>query len=238
MSANPYTHHVYVDFENVSDLDLGLLEGKPARVILLIGKNQAKLDYVLVEQIHRLAAQVCLVKLGVSGRNALDLSLAFYLGKAVQAQPELSHCVLSKDKDFDSLISHLGEIGVQVSRHESIESLPFLPKTKKSPPAKLSSTAKATPISKASIAAALATPVHGLSLEEVETAARFEKLIHLLRDNPAPKPKTKSRLLAFIGTVFGQKLNLEGQEQKLAELESRGIVRIDAKGKVTYAKHA
>jgi hypothetical protein len=238
MSSTSYTHHVYVDFENVSDLDLGILEGKPARVTLLIGKNQAKLDYVLVEQIHRLAAQVCLVKLGVSGRNALDLSLAFYLGKTVQAHPELSHCVLSKDKDFDSMISHLNEIGVQVSRHESMESLPFIPKPKKSPPAKVSSTAKPTPVSKAGVSVTLAAPAQSLALEEDETAARFEKLIHLLRGNPAPKPKTKSRLLAFIGTVFGQKLNLVGQEQKLAELEKRGIVSIDAKGKVTYAKHA
>jgi len=74
---------VFVDFENVPEVDLGLVEGKPVHVTILIGKNQKKIDLPLVQQIRRLAAQVELVEVGASGRNALDLTLAYYLGQAV-----------------------------------------------------------------------------------------------------------------------------------------------------------
>jgi hypothetical protein len=66
---------VFVDFENVHEVDLGLVEGKPVQVTLLIGKNQKKIDLALVQQIRRLAAQVALVEVGASGRNALDSAI-------------------------------------------------------------------------------------------------------------------------------------------------------------------
>eukprot|EP01031_Cornospumella_fuschlensis_P013228 gene13228-biopygen11165 len=77
MPAPASDHLVFVDFENVPALDLSAIEGKSARVTLLIGKNQKKLDLDLVRQIHRLAPQVDLVEVGASGHNALDLTLAF-----------------------------------------------------------------------------------------------------------------------------------------------------------------
>src|SRR5580698_9329683 len=94
-------HFVFVDFENVPEVDLGLVAGKPAHVMLLLGKHQKKLDIGLVQQIRRLAEQIELVEVGASGHNALDLTLAYYLGRAVQRDPEAQFYVVSKDSDFD-----------------------------------------------------------------------------------------------------------------------------------------
>ena len=120
------THHVFVDFENVPNVDLTLIENRPARVTLLIGKRQQKLDLKLVQQILRFADQVKLVEVGASGRNALDLTLACYLGRAIQLESGTTFAIVSRDKDFDPMIAHLKGTGVMVSRHDSLAAVPFL----------------------------------------------------------------------------------------------------------------
>src|ERR1017187_7174364 len=67
MSTSHFTHFVFVDFENVPNIELGRVAGKPVHVSLLLGKNQRNLDVGLVQSIHRLAAQVQLVEVGASG---------------------------------------------------------------------------------------------------------------------------------------------------------------------------
>ena len=105
MPANTLTHYVFVDFENVPEVNLGLIEGKPVQVTLLIGKNQKKLDLALVQQIRRLASQVELIEVGASGHNALDLPLAYYLGQAVQRCPDAHFHIVSKDKDLRQILT-------------------------------------------------------------------------------------------------------------------------------------
>ena len=118
-----FAHFVFVDFENVPDVDLGLVEGKPVHVTLLIGKNQKKLDLTLVRQIHRLASQVELVEVGATGRNALDLTLAFYLGQSVHQRSSAQFHIVSKDQDFDPMIGHLVGRTVKVARCEAFHLL-------------------------------------------------------------------------------------------------------------------
>ena len=47
MTTPALTHFVFVDLENVPVIDLGLVEGKPVHVTLMIGKNQKKMDLPL-----------------------------------------------------------------------------------------------------------------------------------------------------------------------------------------------
>lgn len=115
---NSYLHFVFVDFENVQKVDLGLVEGKAVHVTLLLGKNQKKLEMALVQQIHQFADQVELVEVGASGHNALDMTLAYYLGRAIQRMPDAQFTIVSKDKDFEPMISHLRCKGIKVDRCE------------------------------------------------------------------------------------------------------------------------
>lgn len=41
MPTETFTQYVFIDFENVPSLDLGLIEGKSVHVTLLIGKSSA-----------------------------------------------------------------------------------------------------------------------------------------------------------------------------------------------------
>jgi PIN domain len=221
MSISTAAHFVFVDFENVPAVDLRLIAKKSVHVTLMIGKNQTKIDFALVEQIRAQADQIELVKLDASGRNALDLTLAHYLGRAVERKPEAQFCVVSKDKDFDPMIAHLTAKGVEVVRCDSFGALPFLPKAKKTGPLKTSVSAKGASAIKAVVLPGI-------------TDDRVEKLINRLSNNLGPRPKKKSGLLAHINTAFGNKLNPAEQDEKLGELMDRGILSIDDDGRITY----
>ncbi len=213
---------VFVDFENVPSVDLALVEGKAAHVTLMIGKNQTKIDFALVEQIQRLADQVELVKLDASGRNALDLTLANYLGRAIERRPDAQFCIVSKDKDFEPMIGHLVAKGMKVVRCDSFGALPFLSKPRKSSAGK----------SNASTKAAAKTPATQIN---DGSDVRLEKLVSRLTNSLGSRPKKKSGLLAHINTAFGNKLGSAQQAAKLDELVQRGILSIDEAGRVTYA---
>jgi hypothetical protein len=64
---------------------------------------------------------------------------------------------------------------------------------------------------------------------------RFERLVARLQNNSGPRPKKKSSLLAHISTYFGNKLTAAEQNEKANELISRGILSLDAEGKIAYA---
>jgi hypothetical protein len=224
MTTAPITHFVFVDFENVQEVDLGLVAGKPVQVTLLIGKNQKKIDLALVQQIRRLTTQVDLVEVGASGRNALDLTLAYYLGQAVRQNPGARFCIVSRDKDFEPMIAHLSGQGIKVVRCDSFAALPFLPKPRASSPAKA-----ATPIRSGATVKATAPVKAGMAED------RLERLVVRLQNNAAPRPKRKSSLLARINSDFGNKLTAAEQNEKAEELVRRGVLAIDAKGKIAYA---
>lgn len=218
-----FTCFVFVDFENVPTVDLGLVEGKPVHVTLLIGKKQTWLDLPLVQQIHRLASQVALLEVGASGRNALDLTLACYLGQTIQRSPGTEYFIVSKDKDFEAMVGHLHHKGIKVTRHDSFATLPFLAKPRKQGSAKVSAATKASIPAKVS----LSVPIASLD-------GRLEKLITRLKTNVNQRPKKRDRLLAYINTAFGGKLSEPDQSTKLADLISREVLVIEDKDKVRY----
>jgi hypothetical protein len=208
MPAEPTAHFVFVDFENVPEVDLGLVGGKPVQVMLLLGKNQKKIDLALVQQIHRLAAQVELVEVGASGHNALDLTLACYLGRAIERAPRAQFWIVSKDKDFEPMISHLCGKQIEVARCGSFASLPFLPQAKK----------------------AAATP------KKLPEDRRSRVIARLKNSASRNRPASKTALLAHLATALGKQSSEAAIEEIIREVVADGTLSIDAHGKVAYAE--
>ena len=117
---------VFVDYENVHEVEPSLIGHKSVYLTLLIGANQSKMSTALVERLMEHAASVHLVRLNFSGKNALDFALAFYLGKAANANPAAKFHIVSKDTGFEPLIKHLRSLHIQIHRHDDYTSLPFL----------------------------------------------------------------------------------------------------------------
>ncbi len=217
MLTAPFAHFVFVDFENVPDVDLGLVEGKPVHVTLLIGKNQKKLDLALVRKIHRLASQVELVEVGASGHNALDLTLAFYLGQSFHQWPTAEFHIVSKDQDFEPMISHLTHRGLKVARCDAFHLLPFLPQSKPTAPARSAASAKAA------------------SANKKPVVDKQTKVIARLKNPAAPnRPSTEKALRAHIETALGKESSPVMVEEVFAKLRHDHALTIEPGGKIIW----
>ncbi|MSU57347.1 MAG: hypothetical protein EXS35_04055 [Pedosphaera sp.] len=217
----PPVNHVLVDFENVHEINHAVIGNKTVSFTLLLGARQTKLDVSLVEKLLEHAASVQLVRLSSSGKNALDFTLAYYVGRAVAADPTGFFHIVSKDTGYDPLIEHLRSKHIRAHRHDDFTSLTF------SGPAKLPAPIPiaATPKPKSPIKPK-APPA---SLDQRET----QVLAHL-RKPSATRPKNKDKLASFFVAHLGHKIT-DGQALDLIEnLSQAGHLTIGEKGKVTY----
>jgi hypothetical protein len=211
------THFIFVDFENVPNVDLEALSGRAVQVTLLIGKNQRKIDLDLALQLRTFASQVTPVQVGASGRNALDLTLACYLGRALEQHPGARFAIVSKDRDFDAMIVHLKANGVKVDRYDSFTEIPLSGSNKPAlPPPR--------PVANSRVPAPKASPT--------SSSAR---VMARLKDPASPnRPGDEAALRKYLRTGLGKSASDALVKDLLAALESERVVSIDAQGKVTY----
>ena len=123
----PRFNYVFVDYENVQELDLQLIREKPVKVVLVVGERQKNLPLALTKEAVGIGKkQFEILETGCAGKNALDLVLAYYVGQQVKEDPEGYFHILSKDKAFDALVKHLKSQDVRVSRAEVFSKIPVL----------------------------------------------------------------------------------------------------------------
>jgi hypothetical protein len=113
------TSYVFVDFENIHEVDLDLVSDRPVVVVIVLGERHRNLPVELVKKLLKYPAQVRLVEAGRSGRNALDFVLAYHVGLEVAANPSGSFHIVSRDTGFDALVLHLNKNHLLAERHES-----------------------------------------------------------------------------------------------------------------------
>jgi hypothetical protein len=126
MDITTRTNYIFVDFENVQELDLDLIAGKAVKVFLIVGQRQKTMLSRLSRQIHKYHNQVEWIESDGAGRNALDLVLAYHVGAQAKADPQGYFHILAKDKDYDALIKHLRANHILASRDEAFAKIPAL----------------------------------------------------------------------------------------------------------------
>jgi len=206
----PPVNHVFVDYENVGGMDLSIVDEKAVYLTLLLGPQQTKLQVDLVEKLMAHAASVQLVRLESAGKNALDFTLAYYLGRAVQADPNAHFHVISKDKGFDPLIKHLNGRHIRVTRHADCTTLPFAVAAK--------------------TAVVSSKPQTKTSPEEL-----LPCVVEHLRKRPNSLPKTRKTLRTFLKGQLGKQVTGEKDLDDLVErLVQDGHITLGVKNAVTY----
>ncbi len=208
MSSIPNVRHIFIDFENVPGTTLDAIRGHEIEVTLLVGEKNKRLDVDLVENLLLGGASTHLVRVGASGRNALDLTLAYYLGRAAVSAPGASLYIISKDTDYDPMIAHMRRTGVAVARFPSIDTLPFLARTEPRP-------VEARP-------AAARLP---------EELADF---VENLRLHPKSRPARQSTLTRHLKSWQGGHISDQEATGLIATLATTGLISISEKGTVTY----
>ncbi len=213
----PSWNHVFVDFQNVHEVDFAALGSKPATYMLLLGANQTRLDTGLVEELMKQAGKVELVRLTSSGKNALDFALAYYVGRAVVDPTGYFH-IVSKDTGYDPLIGHLKSRCIRAYRHDSFSTLSF------SGPAK---------------AAAATTPTVALPKPAASAAPSLPKLpleraLAHLKKNPNNRPKREKTLMSHLKNLLGKTATETDAQELTYVLKGKGHLRINEQGAVSY----
>lgn len=249
-------NHVFVDFENVHQVDLTLIGAKSVSFTLLVGPQQSKLDSGLVEKLMEHSASVRLVKLKSKAKNAVDFALAYYLGRAALADPTAYFHIISADKGYDPLIEHLRERHVNVRRHDACGNLTFSWEGKKvvsSEPVKAEPVAKKAAAKKAAVkkvatkkVAAKKVPAKAVGKKVAEKAAvktvvkadseeqRFERLLKHLREHPEARPKKKKTLIATIAHLMNQQPDSLEVTSLTDRLQWSGKLTFDENGVPVY----
>jgi hypothetical protein len=117
------TSFILIDYENVhtfSSADLSVLKAEEVRVKLFLGLHDKEIGVDLVDALLPIGSRVELIRLRAAGANALDLLIAFYIGKLWQEAPEATFYIISKDAGYNSLVKNLQAIGVDVHRRPCI----------------------------------------------------------------------------------------------------------------------
>lgn len=203
-------NHVFIDYENVQEIDLALPAGVAVSLVLLVGEKQKSLRTDLVEQLLARADNVHLVRMGASGKNALDFTLAYHVGRAMAADPAGYFHIVSKDKGFDALVKHLKAQGHRIGRHDSYADLPFL-----------------RPAHSAAKPAGAPSPAS-------PPADKLTEFINNLKRNAANRPKKEKTLRAHLVSHFGGNSGDAEIESKLTELKLRTGITVEPKGTINY----
>jgi hypothetical protein len=199
-------HHVFVDFENLQEIDLSPFRGKAVELIVMMGERQKAPKASVIEEWFEHAGEVRLVKVDASGRNALDMALAFQLGSAVAHDPWGYFHIVSRDKDFDPLVAHLGDRGLPVFRDDMYSVRP------PPPPSRHAAAPRGRKAAPDAIAA----------------------VVELLWRTPSRRPKRQATLRALIHAQFPGQFAEAEVDAMVQELARRGIVQIDAQGRLSY----
>jgi hypothetical protein len=233
MNQLPPVNHIFVDFENVHEVEHSVIGQASIHLTLLLGPNQKKLDANLVEKLLQHAGSVHLVRLANSGRNALDFALAYYVGRAAVLDPSGCFHIISRDTGYDPLVAHLRSNAVRAHRHPDFSGLqsqlnptaptasaPAIPRAPT--PTKNGATPKP---SKAAKQQAQIAP----ALDEHATRA-----LEHLKSHPKSRPTRQTTLARHIRALLGNKLTEAEATHVIAALRQVGYIDIIEKGAITY----
>lgn len=221
---------IFVDFENRPDVDLRRLNGHAVKVTLLIGKNQPNAAEKLVRSLADVDFEVRLLKMRVTGKNALDLALAFHIGECTARFPQARFFIISGDKkDFGSLEKVMTAQQIDVTRLDALESLPFL----QSAAPLMISTPAVVPVPKPKPAPKPKAPPAPVASQP--TVDRIAKIINRLRAAaPINRPRTEKKLIAQLKNELKKAPAGHGPDEAFTRMTLEGLFAVLPKGKLRY----
>jgi len=206
--------HLLIDWENKrpTGAELEQVRGSRFRLWILHGPQQNSFTAEQAKAWQPLGKQVRFVQSTKSGKNALDLHIAFCIGEASQQDrtKEVAACyvIVSGDKDFDALFGYLSEKGIKAARAPSLpEALQLAADLMPAPEPKVPSKPGAS--------------------------ANAERVIQSLREHPKNQPTTLKRLQNHVASLLAKQSADAEVAHVLEELKSLKVLVLNGT-KTTY----
>ena len=119
-NSNIRPQYICIDWENVQPEVFPSLQAEHIYMLVFVGAQQNKLSFPIVEAVQKMGSRAQYVKVSQAGNNALDMHIAFYLGKIASEKPNVHFHIISKDTDYDPLIQHLRTMNIRANRYVDV----------------------------------------------------------------------------------------------------------------------
>jgi hypothetical protein len=216
------TAYILIDFENVQPDKMGTLGDGAFKIKVFVGAKQSRVSVGMASALQALGPAAEYVQIEGSGRNALDLHIAFYIGRLSVEEPGAVFHIVSKDKDYDPLIAHLKKQKIVCHKWAAVTDIPH-PRHAAPKPAPLPRSA-AKPISKAA-----PKPTAKPALP-----TRVDEVIDNLEKRARAQPSTLKTLTSTIRALYRGKVIADAEvDGIIGELQRRGLITVKD-GKVSY----
>jgi hypothetical protein len=227
------TAYVLIDFENVQPKELGAFGGGGYKVMVFVGQGQSSVPVGLASALQELGGAGSYIQIEGRGPNALDMHIAYYIGKLAATDPGATFHVISRDRDYDPLIRHLKTRHIECTRWKSIAEINAarLPAPRAHAPK-----AAPKPAAKSAPAKAASKKATAKSASKTVAKAASERVNEVIRNLEKRSPALPSTAKALASTI--KSLYRDGVTDKevatiVEELKLRGVVQIDG-DKVRY----
>jgi len=214
--------YILIDFENVQPDKIGALDTGAFKIKVFVGAKQSRVALGLASALQPMGSAVEYVQIEGSGRNALDLHIAYYIGRLSVEEPGAVFHIVSRDTDYDPLIDHLKGKKIHCHRWSAFGDIPHA----RVVPPKVAPTArpaaKPKPLPKV---AAKAAPVASTQMEEI---------VDNLVKRAKARPSTLKALTSTIKSHFrGIGMTDAEVDAIVDDLKTRGLIAVKD-GKVGY----
>ena len=135
-NSNIRPQYICIDWENVQPEVFPSLQAEHIYMLVFVGAQQNKLSFPIVEAVQKMGSRARYVKVSQAGNNALDMHIAFYLGKIASEKPTAYFHIISKDTDYDPLIQHLKYMNIGAKRYADIMEIGWIKSSNISMPSK------------------------------------------------------------------------------------------------------
>ena len=119
-------NYILIDYENVQPVNLEILNGHKFKLIVFVGANQKNVAFDFVAAMQNLGDSASYQKISGNGSNALDFHIAFYLGELAASDENAVFHVISRDKGFDPLLTHLRSRKIFARRRDDVSEISFI----------------------------------------------------------------------------------------------------------------
>jgi len=233
MEACLATAYVLIDFENVQPKELGAFGGGGFKVMVFVGPSQPTIPVGLASALQALGHAGSYVHVEGRGPNALDMHIAYYIGRLAVGDPGAVFHIISRDRDYDPLILHLKGQNIACTRWKSVAEI-HAARTSVPLPAPAPKVA-AKPVKAAPKVAAAKAPARAARTPKVVAKAapgRVDGVIQNLEKRARARPGTVKALASTIKSLYR---DIADKEVALIveELKLRGVIAVDG-DKVTY----
>jgi len=108
--------YVFISYEDLKDIKFKKLEKVCDRIYILINEGIENLPFKLVQRLQKLGKNAKWIQISEK-EDSLSLSMAFLLGQMHEKiSKEIEFAILSNDRQYDSIIQYLNNIGRECIR--------------------------------------------------------------------------------------------------------------------------